>query len=500
MPSPTKRRHTIVLSDVHLSQAHPDNPSDPLWMRYRRAEFHPDEDFAGLVDHLLETRGDDALEIAWNGDVFDFDAPWVKDGTSSYEEFPLTDEGCAEHIRRIIADHPGWFRAAARLLLRGHRLLLLCGNHDIELYWPGVRRAVREELGKLCALESGLPAPLDEAALEKQIRFRTWFHLSEDGIYLEHGSQYDMFNGVRHAMLPVTKKRDWIHPQMGKLAFKRTGSRMGYFNPYYEETFYMGLTGYLGHFLRFYAGKERHIFRVWFMGALRTAREIWAHRHSEDWRAEARALAHAETGASPEAIDQTHALGVPQAETWMIPILRELWLDRVFLIVFTLVSVGTAALLGGGMAALIALGVVGALFLAYEIFTPKPDIRTYDSAPPTVKQLFDIHRARAICMGHTHRPFSIWEEGPEGPRFHGNSGSWCPAFLDQDCTQRVLPARPLLLLTSEGDELSGGLHWWDGKALSPDEEKVRKPPRESAQREAPAGERGQESALESRAE
>ena len=88
-PSSPRRRHTIVLSDVHLSQAHPDDPSDPLWMRYRRAEFHPDEDFAGLVDHLLSTRGDDALEIAWNGDVFDFVRVNVKAGDENHVFFAI---------------------------------------------------------------------------------------------------------------------------------------------------------------------------------------------------------------------------------------------------------------------------------------------------------------------------------------------------------------------------------------------------------------------------
>ena len=123
-----------------------------------------------------------------------------------------------------------------------------------------------------------------------------------------------------------------------------------------------------------------------------------------------------------------------------------------------------------------ALGGVGVLFLVYEIFMPKPDIRTYDSAPPTVRQIFEIHGVKAICMGHTHRPFSIWEEGSGGARFHGNSGSWCPAFLDQDCTKPVLSARPLLLLTSEGGDLYGGLHWWDGKELSADAGKCRSHP------------------------
>jgi UDP-2,3-diacylglucosamine pyrophosphatase LpxH len=477
-PARARRRHTVVLSDVHLSQAHPDDPSDPLWMRYRRAEHHPDADLATLVDHLLATRPDDAIELVWNGDVLDFDAPWVKDGTSSFEEFPLDAEGCAAHVRRIVADHPGWFGATARLLAAGHRLLVLSGNHDVELGWPAVRRALREELGRL----SGV----DAVALEERVRFRAWFHVTEDGVYLEHGSQYDFFSSVRFPMLPFTRARDWIHPQMGKLAFKRTGSRMGYFNPYYEETFYMGFVGYMVHYWRFYARSHRHVFRTWLRGSVRTAAEIWRHRHREDWSAENRALARAETGAGDEAIDRTLALATPPAEVTMLPILRELWLDRVALLALAVVVVLGAALARGAVGAGCAAAALAIAIGLYEILTPKPDLRTFDSAPPEVKELFAIHRARAVCMGHTHRPFGHWEDGEAGPRFHGNSGSWCPAFLDQDCTQPVLPRRPLLLLTSDGAALEGGLSWWDGATLVADTDGTRAAPARAEVQRTPA--------------
>jgi UDP-2,3-diacylglucosamine pyrophosphatase LpxH len=461
------RRRTAILSDVHLSQAHPDDPSDPLWMRYRRREFHPDRDFAGLVDCLLaEHLEGDALEVVWNGDVFDFDAPWVKDGESSSEEFPLTDEGCAAHVRRIIADHPIWFGAAARLVLAGHRLLILSGNHDIELGWPAVRGAIRDELQKLASVVPGAH-PLGDRELRERIRFRAWFHVTDDGIYIEHGSQYDVFNGVRYAMLPFTRTRTWIHPQLGKLAFKRTGSRMGYFNPYYEETFYMGLFGYLAHFVRFYALSRRHILRTWFWGSVRTVAEIWRHRHIEDWSHENLALARAETGASAGAIEQTFRLAARPAEATMIPILRELWLDRLLLAAAMLAVTCLSAMAGGRLAAGVALGVLVAIFLVYELRTPKPDIRTYDSAPPEVKALLEIHGATALCMGHTHRPFGVWE-GVDRRRFCGNSGSWCPAFHDQLCTTPVLDRRPVILLSSEAGELSGGLFWWSGDELVPD--------------------------------
>src|SRR5262249_26383875 len=104
-------KRTIIFSDVHLSQAHPETDGDGLWMRYRRREFFLDREFATLVDHLLERFDGDAIELVFNGDLFDFDAPWVKDNKSSFDEFPLTDEGCAEHVKRIAADHGVWFDA-----------------------------------------------------------------------------------------------------------------------------------------------------------------------------------------------------------------------------------------------------------------------------------------------------------------------------------------------------------------------------------------------------
>jgi UDP-2,3-diacylglucosamine pyrophosphatase LpxH len=458
-PQRARRRHTVVLSDVHLSQAHPEDPSDPLWMRYRIRAHHPDSDLATLVDHLLATRGDDSIELVWNGDVFDFDAPWVKDGQSSFDEFPFDETGCTEHFRRILADHPVWLAAAARLLSAGHRLLVVSGNHDVELYWPGVRRTLLDELGGL----SGL----DAARLSDRIRFRNWFHVTEDGIYLEHGSQYDLFSSVRYPMLPLTRDRASIHPQTGKLAFKRTGARMGYFNPYDEETFYLGLSGYLGHWLRFYARSDRHIFRTWLSGALRTVADIWRRRHREDWTIENRALARAESGASDEAIDRTMALAARPAEDTMLPILRELWLDRLAMLAGVIALGPFTLALGGQRSALVALAAAAAGIAVYEHATPKPDLRTYDSTPRAAEQLFAIHGVRAVCLGHTHRPSGVWEGGDE-PRFSGNSGAWCPAFRDQLCQEPVFPRRPLLLLTSEDNLLSGGLFWWDGTALCPE--------------------------------
>lgn len=459
------KRHHLVLSDVHLSQAHPFDPADPLWMRYRRREHHPDAEFAALVDHLLERYGEDPIEIVFNGDLLDFDAPWVKDGVSSFDELPPTDEGCAEQVRLILADHETFFRAVARALARGHHVTFMSGNHDLELWFPGVRSAIRGELSRLVeSLPEGERATRIDVA--QCVRFRSWFHISEDRLYFEHGSQYDIHNSVRNAAVPLTRGGDRLHPVLGKLAFRRTGARMGYFNPYYEETFYMGLFGYLGHFVRFYSRSHRHICRTWLFGALSTVREIWKFRHREERIEEGRAALRAELGTSisDKAIDATHALRTPLAEETMIPVVRELWVDRVALAFFVLAIVTVTAIATSFFAAAIVLGAFALLFVVYELVTPKPDIRTYDSAPDSVLRLFDIHGVRAICMGHTHRPFARFTD----KGMYANSGSWCPAFEDQLCTKPVLDGRPILWLTTDDDVLFGGLHWWRDGALVAD--------------------------------
>ena len=466
---------------MHLSQAHPDDEHDPLWMRYRRRSFHPDTEFAALVDRLLAEHGNDEIEIVFNGDVFDFDAPWVKDGDSSFDEVPPTEEASAAQVKRILADHTIWFSAAARVVARGHRVLFTSGNHDVELCFPAVRAAIREEIVRLVDLEATHSASDGSVTdVHARIRFRTWFHVTEDRIYLEHGSQYDVFNNWRHAMIPLTPART-IHPNLGKLAFRRTGSRMGYFNPYYEETFYISPVKTVAHFLRHYAFSRRHIARTWLFGSITTLADIArarAHAREAAPRQETERIAHAnaraaeETGVTLAVIEATHALGARPAETTMLPIARELWIDRFvyggFFFVATLLAL---ALAGAALASIVAAALLVAI-VAYEIAMPKPDIRTYDSAPPEVTRILDLHGVRAMCLGHTHRPFGIWDERA---RFYGNSGSWCPAFLDVMCEKPILDGRPFLWLTTEGDRLWGGLHFWRDGAMVVEPGAVRAP-------------------------
>src|SRR5262245_41182205 len=132
-----RMRHLIVVSDLHLWQA---TDHDELWMRYRHRRFLPDAQFAELVALVCETIPEGGLELVLNGDVFDFDIPEVVNGQTVASPSPRREAAAAERLARILADHGLFIASLARLLHRGHRVVFIAGNHDLQLNFNGVQR------------------------------------------------------------------------------------------------------------------------------------------------------------------------------------------------------------------------------------------------------------------------------------------------------------------------------------------------------------------------
>ena len=68
------RLHTLSVSDLHLSEAEPDHPKNPLWKRYKSRDFFIDSDFLDLVRSALDRIPPGQGELVLNGDIFAFDA------------------------------------------------------------------------------------------------------------------------------------------------------------------------------------------------------------------------------------------------------------------------------------------------------------------------------------------------------------------------------------------------------------------------------------------
>jgi UDP-2,3-diacylglucosamine pyrophosphatase LpxH len=171
----------IVVSDFHLGAGPLDIGENPL------EDFIADEAFAHFLEALRaeSNRDNKEVELIINGDFFEFlQVPAVDefDPQRTYPPEAYYDSSQAASIKRldlIAAGHPIVFGALADFIQAKaprRRMTLIKGNHDVNLFWPGVKQRLREVLGATGQCASML------LFAER--------YVSREGIYIEHGHQY----------------------------------------------------------------------------------------------------------------------------------------------------------------------------------------------------------------------------------------------------------------------------------------------------------------------
>jgi len=186
-------RDLVVVSDLHLGRG-----LDPATKRYHRLEaFFYDDDFRAFCRWTCADAAERGapLALVLNGDVFDLlrIEPDIRPGCTGAERAfgPLpTPPVAARMLADVLAGHPGFVAALADVLAAGHDVVLVCGNHDLELQWPQVQEEVRR------ALAAALAARRAPEALAR-LRIEPWFHHEPGRIWIEHGCQYDPENAFR---------------------------------------------------------------------------------------------------------------------------------------------------------------------------------------------------------------------------------------------------------------------------------------------------------------
>jgi len=237
----------LFLSDFHLSEGR----SPQTGLIHRNEDFFQDSAFAQfLAYHVQLSRSETAVEyyntpwkLVINGDIFDFlqviskpkpgaELFGVK-GVRTYAELSQNEQdfglGTSSpeivwKVGHIAKGHPIFFQALAWFVAQpGNELLLMKGNHDIEMYWPDVQQkmrlilqgaygawrqtAVPNDNHALLPLLPNMPDELNLADLNKSVTFPPSF-LYEPGLfYAEHGCQYEPANSFRNfedPRLPAT--------------------------------------------------------------------------------------------------------------------------------------------------------------------------------------------------------------------------------------------------------------------------------------------------------
>ncbi len=175
----------LLISDLHLGSH--------LKPRLRGETVHlaarVDQQLPRFLDHYLQTG--ERWQLIINGDFIDF---WniVLDGEQRLE-------GEALAVRRLntaLDAYPGIEDGLQRFLQAGNGIVFVTGNHDAELLYPGVRRAIVERLqtgGDPAA--SGAFATTGATHMTQlaagKVQFVPWFLREDGGVWIEHGHNFD---------------------------------------------------------------------------------------------------------------------------------------------------------------------------------------------------------------------------------------------------------------------------------------------------------------------
>lgn len=434
----TQARYTAIVSDLHLCEAEPFNPQFPLWKKYKTREFFFDEQFRFFLEHIDKQAGGEKIELILNGDIFDFDSVMYRPPHPAYRiswiekrrGLEPEEEKSIDKIRIILEDHDEWAQALHWFLEQGHRVVFIIGNHDLELHW----KAVQIEILNILNL-----SPEERT----RVRFVEWFYISNSDTLIEHGNQYDPYCLCDDPINPfvIDYNRIQVRLPFGDWACRYLVNGMGYFNPHIEANYVMSLREYVGYFFKYMVRAQPWILWSWFWSSvailLKTTASNMQRPLSDPLTVEKRVEGIAKrSNATPRIVRELRALFVKPAASNPLRIMKELWLDRAFLILVSLFVLLQLFIVIKQIYALSFFWMFIPIFLllppfilyargvdSYISYYKKPN----EQILTTSGMIADVTR---VIYGHTHDVRHELIGGVE----HLNSGTWSPAFSDVECT------------------------------------------------------------------
>lgn len=353
-------------------------------------------------------------------------------------------------IETIARRHARAFRSLLELLREGHELVLVHGNHDVELHWRGARRAFVEAV-----VAQAAPAERDQ--LRARISFYPWFYLVPGLLYIEHGHHFDAMCSYGDPLLPTCPRDARRIRQVPFSILLRNVARptRGLSSASYEHA---GFGAYLHLLTRLGFKESLRIALRFAAAALRLVREWTVHVRGERLRRRharrtIRARFAARARVTPQLLAALESAYAAPATSSLIMVLRSLYLDRVFALLFALVAVFGCALSG--------LARFDTDVLAYAIpallggtYAGRARDRGIHPRPRMLRgaqTLADLFGVRWVIMGHTHDA----EVHPlAGGAHYVNLGHWGEDDVPEERTSASSP-RSGTYLYVRGDAADG---------------------------------------------
>lgn len=484
----------VVVSDLHLSEG-----CRPETGKFAPTEdFFFDEHFARFLERV-DTSATGAAHLIINGDLFDFLQVMIgKDeieNCTHLADLPLrereyirkygakTDEtSTIMKLEKIARGHRVFFDALGRFVAAGNHLTVVIGNHDIELFWPGVQARFRE----LMWIEEFAPIAADGAVLADNIEFSPWMFYDRDyQLYVEHGNQYEVVNSFRYCLYPVLpKKQSEVNLPFGSFVVRYLLNKVEEINPFADNI--KPNTKYVAWALKNNPlGFNRLLKLLWYFvlmvaksyrrsGSLSKydAADLVKFQEETDRRIEALSRRYDIVGDTAAAdhplrrIMATHRLPINDSKP------RFLWrglLSYIDVLLFLaggalagvfVVSAATYGLSSVMSTVLLLVAIIillsGNMLYSVSSSMSEENLRAVEA----IKRVMDKsgNAVRFLTFGHTHEP-EIEKVGDDGVYF--NTGTWGVIFNDQEELIREKEQFAVLVLDKPGST-PRLLRWNDG--------------------------------------
>lgn len=434
--------YTAIISDLHITEAEPFDPQKPFWKRYKSSDFFFDQDLAKFLIHLnLKAQGQ-PVELILNGDIFDFDAvmtlpknpfyhiSWLEKKAGLYPR----PERSAFKMQVIIDQHPLILQSLRDFVLRGNQVILMIGNHDIEIHFKEVQEIIYRTLD----------LPINFLS---QFKIVPWFYISGQDTLVEHGNQYDPYCVFENPIQPLVYGRNFqtLLLPFGDMTCRYMVNGMGYFNPHVDANYIMDLKGYVKFFFRYVVKTQPFLMWTWFWRSVTTLilvqfERFFYHGRNPGAALEGRVESIAQVSqATPSQVYQMRESSVPSATRNPVLILQELWLDRAFLLILGLAGAFQALLLVRQIYSASYFWILLPILLLAPFFVfYSKSVISYVSAYKEPNDMLLLNAARIckvdrIVHGHIHEV----RHEMRGAVEYLNAGTWSPAFTDVECTEKV---------------------------------------------------------------
>lgn len=422
-------RDLLVISDLHLGEDIGVRPRLGDQARFALQE----RELATFLDaHAGGHRGQ-PWRLVVNGDMVDYlamtlmpadggvvsgidpDDHWYGLGTTKPAALAKTEAA----LRR----NDDVYRALARFIGAGNDVVIIVGNHDVEMYWPEVQRRWIDAVADLWADERsrGAAGARTREEVARSITFEPWF-FHEGGVWIEHGHLYDPLCAIPDVLQPFTADGKDIVPSLSSAAMRYVNN---HYSPHEGHVALWSLSRYLWWFVGQGASRMAAIlgsFAVMAQRVLRLASGPRRRRH-------ARALVRMRGIARRQSLDPNTLLRVDALRRKPVTLdrrrlLRAMRLDRLFL-----TSAGVVVLLSALLVlpwtgfAVVGLLLAVALIAANHYLERGADVAISNGRLRGVaRKIRGRTKASVVVFGHTHDAMAVRDE--DGWTF--NTGTWVP--------------------------------------------------------------------------